>query len=867
MGDLESGLTLSRNQSNCNFVSDPGGQTRQDRSGRLTYLLFFLIIVLTPVWSSQAGATGAKEPTQLIVKLKADSPEARSRILINSDAKIVRSLDSDSRYKLIKAKSPEELRVIKKKLQSESEIDFVEPNVEAHALYNPNDPYYRGGKQWNFEQVNAGKAWDIATKPGRGVIVALLDTGVAYENYGIFHQIPDLSETEFVPGYDFVNFDSHANDDNGHGSHVAGIVAQSTNNAYGAAGLAFKAKVMPVKVLDEYGIGNAFSIAAGIRWAADHGAKVINLSLATSGRSQTVEDAISYAKNRKKVTIVAASGNDGVDRISYPAAYSSVISVGATNKKKVRASYSQYGKGLDLVAPGGDRTAGILQQTISMDPVDTARHSFYYMWGTSVAAPHVAAAAAILISKGVTEPSDIVQVLTKTARDLGASGYDTKYGYGLLDIQAALKYRPMSTTWYFAEGRTANEFDTKILIGNSSNRMAQIRATFIKSGGEKIVKRYNVRAGHRYTINANSITALKSSGFSTKIESINGVGIVAERLTRFRYHGKTGGHSTIGASSVSRFWYFAEGNNRGDFETILTVYNPSTRAAEFSATFTGPKGASIIRTYQINAESRKKIVTKNISFLRGRKFATKIKSQNGVGLVTERSMYFRFKGIEGGHSTIGTSPSKRWLFAEAQTAGKVSTKLLISNPSGNKVSLRAEFYPGGGQRIIKRYRIGPRRRREIGVDGIAALQASKMSIKLQSNRAVVAERVMYFRNGKKEGGHASVGAKRPLPTWYLAEGETGPRSNAVISIFNPGLNKAKIVIRFLKPTGSAIIKKLNISGRSRAVIRVDAIAGLKDTEFAAVVTSVNGTSIVVDHSGSFVRGRAGGGNASIGYSR
>ncbi|MCK4267327.1 MAG: peptidase S8, partial [Actinomycetia bacterium] len=833
MGDLESGLTLSRSLSNCNSVSDPGGQTRKDRSGRLTYLLFFLIVVLTPVWSSQARATGAEEPTQLIVKLKADSPEAQSRILSNSNAKIVKSLDSDSRYKLIKAKSPEQLEVIEEQLRGESGVEFVEPNVEAHALYNPNDPYYRGGKQWNFAQVNAGKAWNIASKPGRGVIVALLDTGVAYENYGIFRQIPDLSETEFVPGYDFVNFDSHANDDNGHGSHVAGIVAQSTNNAYGAAGLAFKAKVMPVKVLDEYGIGNAFSIAAGIRWAADHGAKVINLSLATSGRSQTVEDAINYAKNRKKVTIVAASGNDGVDRVSYPAAYSSVISVGATNKKKVRASYSQYGKGLDLVAPGGDRTAGILQQTISMDPVDTARHSFYYMWGTSAAAPHVAAAAAILISKGVTEPSDIVQVLTKTAQDLGATGYDTKYGFGLLDIQAALKYRPMSTTWYFAEGRTANVFYTKILIGNSSNRTAQIRATFIKSSGEKIVKRYNVRAGHRYTINANSITALKSTGFSTKIESINGVGIVAERSTRFRYHGKSGGHSSIGAPSVSRFWYFAEGNNRGDFETILSVYNPSSRVGEFKATYAGPNGGTIVRTYQIGAESRKKIITNNIPFLSSRKFATKIESTNGVGLVAEREMYFDYKGIEGGHSTIGTSPSKRWLFAAGRTAGKVSTRIVVSNPSGKKVSLRAEFYPTGGERIIKRYVIGPRRRREILVDGIRSLQESRMSIKLESNRAVVAERIMYFRLGKERGGHATVGAKRPLPTWYIAEGETGPRSNAAIYIFNPGSKPAQIVARFLKPKGSAITKKLDLAGKSRRVIHVDAIRGLKDTEFSA----------------------------------
>lgn len=378
---------------------------------------------------------------------------------------------SDSRYKLVRAASPGQVADLKKKLAADPDVEYVEKNQTARALFTPDDPYFINGAQWNLKQVKAPAAWDIDPGAGDGVIVAVLDTGVAYEDYTdskhTYRRMPDLSPATFVPGWDFVNNDSHPNDDHGHGTHVAGVIAQATNNGYGAAGLAYGARIMPVKVLDESGVGSEFDIAWGIRWAADRGAKVINLSLGFEHPSRAIKDAIYYARHVKGVTVVAAAGNsadpseypDYKGGLMYPARYSSVIGVGATRYGRKRTGYSQYGRALDLVAPGGemrpglDRNGdgypdGIVQETIKQPDwgfgilIDPSRYYFYWAEGTSVAAPHVAAAAAMVIAGGITGPADVYRALTRSATDLGHKGRDSRYGYGLLNVAAALRWRP-----------------------------------------------------------------------------------------------------------------------------------------------------------------------------------------------------------------------------------------------------------------------------------------------------------------------------------------------------------------------------------------------------------------------------------------
>jgi len=321
---------------------------------------------------------------------------------------------------------------------------YAEPNSICHASMVPNDPYYP--YQWHFPMIGMEEAWDLQTGDP-GVVVAVADTGVAYEDYGAYLQAPDLAGTSFVHGYDFVNNDSHPNDDHAHGTHVTGTVAQTTNNSLGVAGIAFNTSIMPVKVLNSSGSGTAQTLADGIYFATDNGADVISMSLswpAGYNPGATVYNAIRYAYDHGVVQ-VAASGNEGVGTVSYPAAYNEVIAVGALNSAEQLASYSQYGSAQEMVAPGGDNVDrngdgyidGVLQQTFATNQPTNFGYYFYY--GTSMATPHVSATVALLIAHGASGVENIRAILHDTAVDLGAPGWDATYGYGLVDAYAALQ--------------------------------------------------------------------------------------------------------------------------------------------------------------------------------------------------------------------------------------------------------------------------------------------------------------------------------------------------------------------------------------------------------------------------------------------
>jgi serine protease len=347
-------------------------------------------------------------------------------------------------------------------LNGDRAVEGVEPNVR-YGLFDqgveravparddgqrpsptkPNDPMYKS--QWHFDMVGAETAWQSAR--GDGVIVAVIDTGVspglmANGAKSRWRRVPDLKETAFVAGYNFVDDDADPSDGNGHGTHVAGTIAQSTNNALGVAGLAHHAKIMPIKVLSDQGSGTVADIANGIRFAADHGAKVINMSLGGGLYSSTMARAVKYAHD-KGVTVVCAAGNGGRQKVEYPAAYDGCVAVSALGPDGKLAFYSSYGKELDIAAPGGDTRVdlnkdglpdGVLQDTIARG--DPTKHGFFPFQGTSMATPHVAAVAALVISAGVTDPDRVEQLLESTAKDLGDK---IRYGAGGLDAAAATK--------------------------------------------------------------------------------------------------------------------------------------------------------------------------------------------------------------------------------------------------------------------------------------------------------------------------------------------------------------------------------------------------------------------------------------------
>ncbi len=324
-----------------------------------------------------------------------------------------------------------------------------------HAFMTPNDSYY--SYQWNFNAfepgvgggINLEPAWDIST--GDDVIVAVLDTGVAYENYDTYIVAPDLKDTDFVQGYDFINDDCHPNDDYSHGTHVAGTIAQSTNNGIGVAGVAFNCSIMPVKVLAANGSGDLQQLVDGIYFATNNSADVISMSLGYPPRyypGPVLDEALDYAHNRG-VTIVAAAGNDNTRVVSYPAAYEKCIAVGATRYDGTRAYYSNYGSALDVMAPGGDTRVdqnndgyadGVLQNTFNHTTKDQTDFAYWFFQGTSMATPHVSGVAALLISAGANGPDEVRAAIESTTKDLGTPGWDKYYGNGLVDANAALEY-------------------------------------------------------------------------------------------------------------------------------------------------------------------------------------------------------------------------------------------------------------------------------------------------------------------------------------------------------------------------------------------------------------------------------------------
>ncbi len=442
--------------------------------------LWMLALLLGP---QDAYAQSTYAPNVVVVKYAYATPSrARAAIARAAGAREPQAIASHTRT--LRLKPGANLAGALARLRAQPHVQWAVPDYTAHvseaapapgAGLIPNDPGNTQttggwqGLQWNFDGefgVNAPQAWaNLAADGargggGRGVIVAVLDTGIAYANRGPFRRSPDFTASQFVAGYDFVDNDPYANDRNGHGTHVAGTIAEATGNGRDLTGLAYGVRLMPVRVLDSEGEGDASVIARGVRFAVNHGASIVNLSLefssfVTASDIPELLEALRYARNRG-VLVVAAAGNEGHHAIAYPARAPKVVSVGATTEHGCLASFSNDGSGLTLVAPGGGPDADIpgdpnchpeapagrdiYQETfIGSSPRRFGMPSGYD--GTSMATPHVSATAALIIASGVLgrhpTPVQLIARLRATARKLGDPGDATLYGSGLLDAGAA----------------------------------------------------------------------------------------------------------------------------------------------------------------------------------------------------------------------------------------------------------------------------------------------------------------------------------------------------------------------------------------------------------------------------------------------
>jgi serine protease len=432
-----------------------------------------------------SAAVASYAPGQVVVRYARDA-DRHDRAAVQRATGVHEPRVFAPRTRLLHIRDGDSVAATVQELRARPEVATAAPNAVARiSAFIPSDPGNSGtpggwqALQWNFlpgAGVNAPDAWqhlvDLGHPGGRGVVVAVLDTGVAYADQGRYHRSTDFSPGDFVHGHDFVDDDGTPNDENGHGTHVASTIGESTNNGEGVTGLAYGARIMPVRVLDETGAGDSVDITAGIRWAARHGADVINLSFefddgyrqVSASEIPDILAALRFAR-RRGVVVVAAAGNQSRHTIAYPARHESVIGVGATTEHGCKADYSNTGRGLDIAAPGGgaDDSADISCPQ-GVDPQGRDIYQVTYPWasttglphgsasyrrfglpngfvGTSMAAPHVSAAAALVIASGILgphpKPGDVAARLQATAIDLGRPGPDEVYGAGRLDAAGA----------------------------------------------------------------------------------------------------------------------------------------------------------------------------------------------------------------------------------------------------------------------------------------------------------------------------------------------------------------------------------------------------------------------------------------------
>jgi serine protease len=471
----------------------------------------------------RVGASGGHyRPGRVIVKFRDEAAmsERRAAVRAASDTGEIADRPSYADFDIVRIDPAEDAEEAASVLRQRPEVQYAQAAYRVHALFVPNDPLY-ATQQWNLPMINMERAWDIQPQAGSSITVAVIDTGMAYDNAiltvtlqafrnsrGTLYPalgrvvIPYSAAPQLVGGtgsgrivapHDFVNETAMPLDFDGHGTHVSGTIGQLTNDGIGTAGVAFNVKLMPVKVVaSEWDLlfagftnisnvgGSDDDVARGLRYAADNGAKVINMSLGSSGPANcatnpnqpdcapVIEAALRYAVG-KGCFITISAGNEfednvppfGLNPTSVLAEIASripgVVSVAAVDRGKNHAYYSSTGSYVELAAPGGsERGFGssgfIRQQTFDFNFTDTFLlppsqfqaprfdvFGYIGIIGTSMAAPHVAGVAAMLMQQGVTDPAAIEDLLEKTAIDLGTPGRDDTFGFGLVDARNALR--------------------------------------------------------------------------------------------------------------------------------------------------------------------------------------------------------------------------------------------------------------------------------------------------------------------------------------------------------------------------------------------------------------------------------------------
>jgi serine protease len=448
----------------------------------------------------KASTQGRPAGAHVLVKFIEGLPTAArlSAIADVSRSAVMSSAPPYADFDIVQVAANVDAEAVAEAFGQRSDVEYAQVAYPYHTLFVPNDPLY-ASNQWNLPMVNLERAWDIQPQAGSTVTVAVLDSGMAYQNATFTPFLPAFIDENgvrypslgrvtipysaapqlvgaagagrLVAPHDFIWDDNEPFDFDGHGTHVSGTIGQLTNDSIGTAGVAFNVKLMPVKVIDNFwdflfgapNQGTDETVARGIRYAADNGAKIINMSIGRTGPpAPAVESAVRYAV-AKGVFIAISAGNEFEEGnplevvAEIASRVQGAVSVAAVDRSRAHAFYSSTGSWVELSAPGGSgrgfgQAGGVFQQTFVFEFTDTFLLppsqfvaprfdvlGYIPYQGTSMASPHVAGIAAMLMQQGITDPAAIEEALEKTAVDLGTPGRDDTYGFGLVDARAALR--------------------------------------------------------------------------------------------------------------------------------------------------------------------------------------------------------------------------------------------------------------------------------------------------------------------------------------------------------------------------------------------------------------------------------------------
>jgi thermitase len=741
-------------------------------------------------------------------------------------------------------------------------IRVAEPEGEQVAQVTPNDPLYRAF-QWNLRRIGMEQAWDLRPSSA-DVIVAVLDTGVDLTH-------PDLRPNLLLDlGYDFLSDTNRPQDDESHGTAVAGIIGAVGNNSNGVTGISWRVKLLPIKALNAQGRGPDSAMVKAILYAADNGAQVINISSTGTRYSAALETAVQYAQD-KGALVVAAAGNtgDGDNAVNYPAAFGGVLAVAAIDDHDQLAGFSQRQQYVALAAPGVD--------VASTAWGGAGRGMYASQSGTSIAAPHVSGAAALLWGlRPDLAAADIFDTLRASADHVSTN--DQGYGAGILNVARAISMarlgipsraadkvaiqadRPVAGTvppppplpresrrWYFAEGSTQTPFEVNFALQNPNPQPTVAHFLFVSPLGRQTPFDLLIGANARATLDASDV--MPNAEFATIVTTE--LPVYVERSMYFGHDG----HSAVGARQPARTWYLAEGSTVPPFETWILLLNPNNAPTLATLRFMREDGSVVEQAELVPGMGRRSVYVNALFTTSG--FATQITSDQPI--VVERAMYFD-RG-QGGHDTLATAePGKTWYFAAGASSYGFDTWLLLENPGNAPAMVKVAFMTDAGTVINQPMFVLPHARSSLLTDPL--VPNAVYGMRVDSDQPIVAERAVYFDSGRAGFDASAVAA--PAAEWFLPEGSTTGSFEEQLSLLNPQTQVVNVQVEFRPQEGDAPPpRRFSIGPTTR--VTMDINPEVPDANVALRV--IADKPIVVERTSYFARPTGLGATSSTGLTR